>query len=409
MSGLGIRDSAAFLHQAGSTPVDHAFISCEGAWATDEDGHRFLDFHGNSCHNIGYRHPKLIAALKEQLDTLCFTPRLFTSGPAVELAEMLASLWPYGTAKVLLGVSGADAIEMALKLAYTATGRTGTASFNGSWHGAALGTLSVGGTASERAGFPVLEKCHHAPSYWPRRQDEDSETCARNALDSLKQILGSSEIAALVAEPVRSTGQTAPGWFWPEVRALCDRTETLLIFDEIPTGLGKTGRFFASEHTGIRPDMTVLGKSLGGGVLPLSAVIAREELNVAGHLGIGHYTHQKNPVLARAGIETLRILDTENLAAVSASKGRDTLPALEQLIVETPAYEAISGLGLSMAIGCSNRGQLKALKDACYRRGLNTGTADGWLLTLSPPLTIADHELARAVEILRLAAREVAN
>lgn len=406
MTALEIRDAAAFLHQAGSTPVDHAFVSCEGAWATDEAGHRFLDFHGNSCHNIGYRHPRLIAALKEQLDTLCFTPRMFTSEPSIELAEMLAARWHYGPAKVLLGVSGADAIEMALKLAYIATGRTSTAAFDGSWHGAALGALSVGGTTGERAGLPVLEGCHHAPSYWPRNQGEDPEACARRALDSLKRILESNEIAALIAEPVRSTGQAAPDWFWPGVRTLCDRAGTLLIFDEIPTGLGKTGRLFASEHTGVAPDMTVLGKSLGGGVLPLSALIAREAFNVSGHLGIGHYTHQKNPVLARAGIETLRIIDAENLVTASAQKGRDALTALKRMIADVPAYEAISGLGLSMAIACSDPRQLKALKGTCYRLGLNTGSADGWLLTLSPPLTITEDELIRAIEILRHAAVE---
>ena len=409
MTTLETRDAAAFLHQAGSTPVDHAFVACEGAWATDETGHRFLDFHGNSCHNIGYRHPRLIAALKEQLDTLCFTPRLFTSEPAVELAEMLTARWHYGPAKVLLGTSGADAVEMALKLAYIATGRTSTAAFDGSWHGAALGALSVGGTTSERVGLPALEGCHHAPSYWPRRQGEDPETSARDALAGLKQILEGNQIAALIAEPVRSTGQTAPDWFWPEIRSLCDHAGTLLIFDEIPTGLGKTGRFFASDHTGVAPDMTVLGKSLGGGVLPLSAVIAREALDVAGHLGIGHYTHQKNPVLARAGIETLRILDSENLIAASEDRGCDALKALEQMTTEVPAYETTIGLGLSMAVACTNPDQLKDLKDACYRLGLNTGAADGRLLTLSPPLTISEDELARAIEILRRASLEVAS
>ncbi|WP_051285176.1 aminotransferase class III-fold pyridoxal phosphate-dependent enzyme [Nisaea denitrificans] len=407
MTALRTRDATAFLHQADSTPVDHAFISCEGAGATDETGHRFLDFHGNSCHNIGYRHPRLIAALKEQLDTLCFTPRLFTSEPAVELAEMLAARWIYGPAKVLLGTSGADAIEMALKLAYIATGRTSTAAFDGSWHGAALGALSVGGTTSERVGFPALEGCHHAPSYWPRRQEEDPETSARDALTGLKQILEGNQIAALIAEPVRSTGQTAPDWFWPKIRTLCDHAGTLLIFDEIPTGLGKTGRLFASDHTGVAPDMTVLGKSLGGGVLPLSAVIARAELDVAGHLGIGHYTHQKNPVLARSGIETLRILDSENLITASENKGCDALKALEQMTTEVPAYETAIGLGLSMAVACTNPDQLKDLKDACYRLGLNTGAADGRLLTLSPPLTISEDELAKATEILRRASLEV--
>lgn len=406
MTTLETRDAAAFLHQAGSTPVDHAFVSCEGAWATDETGHRFLDFHGNSCHNIGYRHPKLIAALKEQLDTLCFTPRLFTSEPPVELAEMLAARWPYGAAKVLLGVSGADAIEMALKLAYTATGRTGTAAFEGSWHGAALGTLSVGGTDGERIGFPLLEGCRHAPSYWTRRQGEDTETCARNAFGSLKRILGSNEIAALIAEPVRSTGQSAPDWFWPDVRKLCDKTGTLLIFDEIPTGLGKTGRLFASEHTGVAPDMTVLGKSLGGGILPLSAVIAGVELDVAGHLGIGHYTHQKNPVLARAGIETLRIVDEQDLVTASLDKGLRAFTALERMAHETRGYESVTALGLAMSVACSSPENLKAFKDASYKLGLNTGTADGRFLTLSPPLTISIEELDQATAILRQAAHE---
>ncbi|MEQ8333883.1 aminotransferase class III-fold pyridoxal phosphate-dependent enzyme [Nisaea sp.] len=409
MTAIATRDSEAFLHQAGSTPVAHAFTACSGAWATDETGHRFMDFHGNSCHNTGYRHPRLIAGLKEQLDTLCFAPRLFTSEPSVELAEMLAARWPYGAARILLGVSGADAIEMALKLAYIAAGRTGTAAFEGSWHGAALGALSIGGTAGERAGLPALEGCHHAPAYWPRNLGEDSETCARSALDHLKKTLGRGEIAALIAEPVRSTGQTSPAWFWPEIRTLCDHTGTLLIFDEIPTGLGKTGRLFASEHTGIAPDMTVLGKSLGGGVLPLSAVIARAELNVAGHLGIGHYTHQKNPVLARAGIETLGILDAEDLVAASGSKGRDALAAIEQMIPESPAYESAYGLGLAMAVICSDPACLTALKAACYRLGLNTGSADGRLLTLSPPLTISADELSQSIGILRQAAGDSAS
>lgn len=404
MTAVVTRDSEAFLHQAGSTPVDHAFTACAGAWATDETGHRFMDFHGNSCHNIGYRHPKLIAGLKEQIDTLCFTPRLFTSEPSVELAEMLAARWPYGAARILLGVSGADAIEMALKLAYIATGRTGTAAFEGSWHGAALGALSVGGTAGERAGLPALEGCHHAPAYWPRNMGESPETCARSALDHLKKTLGRGEIAALIAEPVRSTGQTAPAWFWPEIRTLCNHTGTLLIFDEIPTGLGKTGRLFASEHTGIAPDMTVLGKSLGGGVLPLSAVIARAELNVAGHLGIGHYTHQKNPVLARAGIETLRILEEENLVPGAAAKGLDFVADLQRTISDTPAFEAAYGLGLAMSVACSAPAHLGVLKAACYQLGLNAGTADGRLLTLSPPLTISREEFSRANGILRQAA-----
>lgn len=394
------RDAAAFLHQSGSTPVAHAFTACGGAWAVDETGHRFLDFHGNSCHNIGYAHPRMVAALKEQLDSLSFTPRLFTSEPAVALAEMLEARWPYGEARALLGVSGTDAVEMALKLAYVATGRAQTIAFNGSWHGAALGALSVGGTASEREEFPALEGCHHIHAFWPQNEDETSEVAAQTAFEALEYYLKGRDIAAVISEPIRATPHLPPDWFWPEVRALCDNTGTLLIFDEIPTGLGKTGQLFASQHFDAAPDITVLGKSLGGGVLPLSAVIARAELNVARHLGIGHYTHQKNPMLARAGIETLRIIEDENLVAAAERKGKEALEMLTEMVRNHAAYGEARGIGLAMAVAVSSPERLMETKEACYRLGLNTGAADGRFLTLSPPLTISEAELSEAAGIL---------
>lgn len=394
------RDAAAFLHQAGSTPVAHAFSACRGPWAVDETGHRFLDFHGNTCHNIGYAHPRMVEALKRQLDTLTFTPRLFTSEPAVELAEMLAARWPYGTARVLLGVSGTDAIEMALKLAYVATGRTKTIAFDGSWHGAALGALSVGGSAVEREEFPALEGCHHVHAFWPRNNRETREVAAQTAFEALEYYLKGHDIAALISEPIRATPHLPPDWFWPEVRALCDRTGTLLIFDEIPTGLGRTGRLFASQHLEAAPDVTVLGKSLGGGVLPLSAVIANAELDVAQHLGIGHYTHQKNPVLSRAGIETLKIIEDEKLVEKSARTGRWALAELQTISRKTPAYSAAHGIGCALAVECDDPANLSALKDACYRMGLNTGIADGRYLTLSPPLNISEEDFGFALGIL---------
>ncbi|UUX50999.1 aminotransferase class III-fold pyridoxal phosphate-dependent enzyme [Nisaea acidiphila] len=398
------RDAAAFLRQAGSTPVTHAFTACEGAWAVDESGHRFLDFHGNTCHNIGYAHPRMIAALKEQLDALSFAPRLFTSEPAVTLAEMLAARWPYGDARVLLGTSGADAIEMALKIAFVATGRTQTIAFNGSWHGAALGALSVGGTALEREEFPALEGCHHVHAYWPDGKGETAEAAAQAAFEALEYYLKGRDIAAVLSEPIRATPHLPPAWFWPEVRALCDNTGTLLIFDEIPTGLGKTGRFFASQHFDAAPDITVLGKSLGGGILPLSAVIARAELDVAPHLGIGHYTHQKNPMLARAGIETLRIIEDEGLVAAAQRKGRDALDILSEMVRNGAAYDEARGIGLAIAVAVGNPESLMEMKETCYRLGLNTGAADGRFLTLSPPLTTSEAELSEAAGILARAA-----
>jgi 4-aminobutyrate aminotransferase len=403
-AALRYRDAEVFLHQRGSSPVAHAFRRAEGVWAEDAQGHRFMDFLGNTCHNIGYQHPRLIAALKEQLDRLAFTPRGFTNEEAVCLAERLAAHWPYGPARALLGLSGTDAIEMALKLAFVATGRKRTLAFVGAWHGAALGALWVGGRGWQREGFPALEGCHHVAPYW-----QGGEAGARECRDALaRALLGQGGFACLLAEPLASGLRRPPDWFWPEVEDLCRQSGTLLIFDEIPKGLGKTGRFFASEHYAVRPDMTVLGKSLGGAVVPLSAVIARADLNLASAYAIGHYTHQKNPFLARAGLTVLDIIEDERLCEAAATKGAAMIEALAELARRRPLLGEAHGVGLLLAVTLSAPNSGPALIEACFRHGLHLGWSDGGYLELSPPLTLTDADMERSVEILDAALDEVA-
>jgi len=373
-----------------------------------------MDFQGNTCHNIGFRHPRLIKALKEQLDVLPFASRRFTSEVAVAFAEKLCALWPYGPAKVLLGLSGSDAVEMALKLAYVATGRTRTLAFADSWHGAGLGAVWAGGRSAERAGYPEFAGCHHVRPYWdtPRETTQsvaDIERAARLSLDDIARRLDKTGgFAALIAEPVKSAPCVPPAWFWPEVRALCDANGTLLIFDEIPGGLGKTGKMFASEHFAAAPDMTVLGKSLGGAAVGVSAVIARAGLDVAGHMAIGHYTHQKNPLLARAGLETLAIIGDENLVARAAGLGPWYREELARAVAGHPYFATATGIGFLAGVELSplacppeQRGYLlKALQLEALRLGVNAGTALGRFLSFSPPLVATPDELARSVEIV---------
>lgn len=407
------RDAAVFLSQRGSSPVAMAALAGEGIWLVDGRGRRIMDFHGNSCHNVGYRHPAVIAALHRQLDEGPFCPRRFTNAPAVRLAERLGALWPHGEARLLFAPSGTDAIEIALKLAYVATGRRGTLAFAGAWHGAGIGALSVGGRFPEAAPLPRLAGCRHLPRWWMRPAEASvpgaRDAAAARSLEALGAAFAADgAVAALLAEPVHSTPGVPPPWFWPEVRALCDRHGALLIFDEIPTGLGKTGALFADAHAGARPDITVLGKSLGGAVVPLAAVVARADLDHAGDLAIGHVTHEKSPLLAAAGLAVLDVIETEGLVDAARARGARLATGLAALADTHPQVAGTAGIGLLHAVDLGVPGappervaaRARATEREAFRLGLNVTASAAGVLQLSPPLVIDDDSLGWALTIL---------
>ncbi len=384
MSDLVARDAAAFFHQEGSSPCLAALRAIGGIWLEDTDGRRLIDFHGNTTHHVGHAHPRLIAAMKAQLDTLAFCPRRFTNEPAVELAETLLARWPGPPARVLFATGGTDAIEIALKLARVATGRHETVSFEDSYHGDGLGALGLKSAHLDARLGPLLPGRHHVTPYW------------RDPGRTLREIgaaLAGGRVAAAIAEPMRSSCHVPPPGLWPAVRALCDAHGTKLIFDEIPSGLGKTGRFFAFEHFGAVPDAVVLGKALGGGIVPIAAVIADARLDVAPELRLGHYTHEKNPLTCRAALETLRIIADEGLVARAASLG----PVLSAAFAPH-GRGAPRGLGLLQALPVP--GDARAVVAACRAAGLSTTTKEGGAIGLSPPLTITAEEIGRAATML---------
>ena len=265
------RDARAFLHQSLSSPCLSTIVRAEGIWIEDTAGRRFMDFHGNSVHHLGYGHPHVVAAIKDQLDSLPFSPRRFTNDVSVKLAERLGQLAPAGLDKVLFTTGGSDAIEVALKIARAATGRFKTLSFWDSFHGAGFGAASVGGEATFRSHIagPLLPGAEHiAPfhcyhcAYGHPGPDQCGLACA-SMVDYVLRREG--DVAAVIAEPMRAIPVVPPPGYWQAVQAACHRHGTLLIMDEIPTGLGKTGRFFAFDHDGITPDIVTLGKALGGG------------------------------------------------------------------------------------------------------------------------------------------------
>ena len=421
------RDARHFLHQSLSSPCLTALSRVDGLWLEDLAGRRWMDFHGNSVHHIGHAHPRLIAALEAQLRDLPFVPRRFTAAPAVELAEKLAEITPGRLEKVLLMPGGSEAIEVAIKLARAATGRHKTISFWDSFHGAGFGGVSVGGEALFRSGpvGPLLPgsehvapfACYRCPYGYP---DQDGapqlDLCRRRCASFVRYVLEKEQdVAAVIAEPVRAVPYLPPPGFWQEVRAACDDFGALLIFDEIPTGLGKTGRLFACEHDGVVPDILVLGKALGGGVLPLAAVIARPELDILGDHAIGHYTHEKNPLLARAALTTLAIIEDEGLVANAARVGAHALARLRAMRAEHRLIGDVRGLGLLIGVELvldritkqPATAAADAVLHACLERGLSFKTTMGNVLTLSPPLTITTAEMDQALAILQAALTEV--
>ncbi|MBZ0128687.1 MAG: aspartate aminotransferase family protein [Rhodobacteraceae bacterium] len=411
------RDADAFLHQSLSSPCVSTIAKAEGIWIEDVAGRRYMDFHGNSVHHIGYGHPRLIAAIKDQLDALPFAPRRFTNEPAVQLAEKLGQIAPGDLSKVLFTTGGSDANEVALKIARAATGRFKTISFWDAFHGAGFGAASVGGEATFRSHIagPLLPGAEHVAPFNCYRcpyNHAGPDTCGLACAGMIDFVLGrETDVAAVIAEPMRATPVVPPPGFWKAVRAACDRHNALLILDEIPTGLGKTGRMFAFDHDEVIPDIVTLGKALGGGVLPIAAVIARADLDVCGDFAIGHYTHEKNPVTARAALTTLQIIEDEGLVERSATLGAHAMARLQAFAPRSPYIGDVRGRGLMFGVEIvGDRASREPAPDRaeriyyrCLEAGLSFKISAGCVLTLSPPLTISRDDLDRALAIVETA------
>ena len=387
MNDLVARDAAAFFHQHGSSPCLAALRSAEGVWLEDTEGRRFIDLHGNTVHHLGHGHPELIAALKRQLDELAFAPRRFTNEPAVLLAEALLARWPGAPAKVLFATGGSDAIEIALKLARVATGRQDTISLESSYHGHGFGAFGLSRAELDPRLGSFLPGRHHVTPYWVEGGP------ARMLADMARIFATSPGIAAVIAEPMRSNCHVPPDGLWAEVRRLCDAHGAKLIFDEIPSGLGKTGRCFAFEHFGALPDAVVLGKSLGGGMVPIAAVIADAKLNVAPELELGHYTHEKNPLTTRAALTTLEIIARDGLVERAREVGARLVAGVAEIAARVPVVVGARGLGLLLAVEFAPHCDAERVVEACFTEGLSTTTKGANAIGLSLPLTVTDAEV----------------
>ncbi|MFE1599629.1 (R)-1-hydroxy-2-aminoethylphosphonate ammonia-lyase [Methylobacterium sp. ID0610] len=408
------RDAAAFLHQSVSTPCLNGIVRAEGIWIEDTAGRRTMDFHGNNVHHVGYGHPRLKRAIAAQMDALPFAPRRYACETALALAETLGRITPGPLAKVLFTTGGSDAIEVAVKVARAATGRHKTLSFWDAFHGAGTGASALSGEMLFRSGpaGPLVAGALHVAPFGGYRCPYGTDSAAASGRACARMIdyvlTRDRDVAALVAEPTRAVPYLPPPGFWAEVRAICDRHGVLLIFDEIPTGLGKTGRMFSCEHDGVAPDILVLGKGLGGGILPIAAVVADPRLDVGGDWAFGHYTHEKNPVTARAALETIAIIEEEGLVENAAAVGAYALERLEDMKARLPAIGDVRGrgclLGIELVRDRDSREPDPDLAEAVLYRALDAGlsfkTTMGNVLTLTPPLIVTREQMDAALVVL---------
>ena len=402
------KDARYFFHQSMSTPCLDVLKNCDGSYIENISGKKYLDFHGNNVHQIGYSNPKLIENIINQLKTLSFSPRRYTNEAAINFAEKLAALMPSNLNKILLTPNGSSAVGIALKLARAVSGKFKVVSFWDSFHGASLDAISVGGESIFRDYMgplmPGVERIPPPITY--RGIFEDNEN---KCLEYLEYVFSKEgDIGAFIAETIRNTDVQIPSLhFWKEARKLCTKYGVLLVLDEIPIALGRTGKMFAFEHYGIEPDILCVGKGLGGGIIPQAAIITRDEYNIFKDISLGHYTHEKSPLGSIAGLTTINIIEEKLLKKVK----KDEIylqSALEALKLKHQIIGDVRGIGLLWGIELVKNRQTKekAITEAeeimyeCLKQGLSFKISAGNVLQLSPALTISRNELDAALNIL---------
>ena len=386
-----------FLHhlaQTSDSPLGLEISHAEGSWLYCADGKRYLDFiAGIGVSALGHGHPAIVRAIEEQarrhLHVMVYGEYIIEA--QVKLATRIAELLPRDSSRVYFTNSGAEAIEAALKLARKHTRRAGFVAFDGAYHGDTMAALALMGNPAFREPFePLPGPVRHLPY---------DDVAALDAIDST--------IAAVVIEPVQAEGGVRiPGTrFMKALRERCDRAGALLIFDEVLTGFGRTGKLFAVEHFGVTPDIIVLAKALGGG-LPLGALCGRDDLiaEFSHDPPLGHITtFGGHPLSCAAGLASLEVIVKENLSERAHQLGGEIVGHVNDL--RAPEIAAVRGIGLLIGIEFHEA----AIAHRFVAATIANGVVINWTLNaekvvrLAPPLNIQTGEVDFALDAMRRA------
>jgi len=394
----------------------------EGSVITDVDGREFIDFAGGiGVINTGHRHPKVVAAIKDQAERYihtCFHVVMYE--PYLELAERLCSLTPGNFSKMtLFANSGAEAVENAVKAARYHTRRPAVIALEHAFHGRTLLGMSLTGKVMPyKSGFgPFAPEIYRMPAPYCYRCSFGLEypscglACAEHLHELFRTHVAAESTAALIAEPILGEGGfiTPPPEYFPALARICKENGIVLIADEVQSGMGRTGTMFATQHWGVEPDLITSAKSLAAG-MPLSAVIGRQEILNAAHVGGLGGTYGGNPICLRAALAVLDVFEEENLLDRARSLGRTLRARLDSMAERRSLVGEVRGLGPMLALELVRdkktkepaAEETKELIRYAYQNGLVILSCGGYgnVIRLLMPLNIAEEQLNRGLEIL---------
>ncbi|HCG5487745.1 TPA: aspartate aminotransferase family protein [Vibrio parahaemolyticus] len=413
------RDSEVFLHQAMSTPCLDTLEAAEDIYIQDSTGKKYMDFHGNNVHQLGYGHPHVIKRVQEQIAKLPFSPRRFTNETAIECAEKLTQICGGELNRVLFAPGGTSAVGMALKLARHITGNYKVVSLWDSFHGASLDAISVGGEACFRQGMGPLmagvERIPPAVSYrgaFPVADGSDVHYA-----DYLEYVIEKEGgVGAFIAEAVRNTDVQVPSKaYWKRIREICDKHNVMLIIDDIPNGMGRSGEWFTYQAYDIEPDMLCIGKGLGGGLVPIAAMVTKDKYSTAEQISMGHYTHEKSPIGCAAALATMEAIEQEGLLEKAKADSQFMREKLLEMKAKYPVIGDVRGIGMLWGIELVTDHESKAhaydeaeaVLYQCLNNGVSFKVSQGNVIQLSPPLIITREQLTEALAIFEEAIAKV--